>query len=138
MLLARLRWSAFGLRGRIVGAVLATTAISLGVAALVLLPRLETSLKNASAKTLTKEISGATSQLKSIAKVQYWLIPEVQSAPAKSNLYKRARHAQQSLSNDIARIGDAFGALGGVTLIGDIDSNGVGHPVSLGPGIVSS
>ena len=48
MLLARLRWSAFGLRGRIVGAVLVTTAISLGVAALVLLPRLESSLKNAS------------------------------------------------------------------------------------------
>jgi len=138
MLLARLRWSAFGLRGRIVGAVLATTAISLGVAALVLLPRLETSLKNASNKTLTKEISGATSQLRSISRVQYWLIAEVQSAPPKSKLYKRARRAQQSLGADIARIGDAFGALGGVTLVGDIDSSGRGHAVSLGPGVVSS
>ena len=45
MLLARLRWSAFGLRGRIVGAVVVTAAISLGVAALVLLPRLENSLQ---------------------------------------------------------------------------------------------
>ncbi len=57
MLLARLRWSAFGLRGRIVGAVLATTAISLGVAALVLLPRLESVFKNASKNTLTSEVN---------------------------------------------------------------------------------
>jgi signal transduction histidine kinase len=136
MLLARLRWSAFGLRGRIVGAVLATTAISLGVAALVLLPRLETSLKNASKKTLTKEISGATTQLKSIARVQYWLIPEVETARPKSPLYRQARHAQQSLGADIAKIGDAFGALGGVALMGDVDSLGAGHVVSLTPGVV--
>src|SRR5579875_1669271 len=76
MLLARLRWSAFGLRGRIVGAVLATTAISLGAAALVLLPRLETSLKNASKKTLIQEVQGATADLKQLARIDYWVIPE--------------------------------------------------------------
>jgi signal transduction histidine kinase len=76
MLLARLRWSAFGLRGRIVGAVLATTAISLGVAALVLLPRLETSLKNASETALRKAISDNGTELSAISGIHYWLIPE--------------------------------------------------------------
>ena len=67
MLLARLRWSAFGLRGRIVGAVLVTTAVSLGVAALVLLPRLESSLKNASKKTLINEVKGSRGSIGKIS-----------------------------------------------------------------------
>jgi len=132
MLLARLRWSAFGLRGRIVGAVLATTAISLGVAALVLLPRLETSLRSASEKTLTKEITGATGTLRSISRVPYWLIPEIANTTSKSELGRRARAAQQALKDDIARLGDAFGAPGGVTLVGDVDAFGNGHVVSVG------
>ena len=41
----RLRWSAFGLRGRIVGAVLITAVVTLLVAALALLPRLESELR---------------------------------------------------------------------------------------------
>ena len=55
-MLTRLRWSAFGLRGRIFGAVLVTAAITLGVAALVLLPQLEHSLRDASRKTLNSDI----------------------------------------------------------------------------------
>src|ERR1700728_999268 len=76
MLLARLRWSAFGLRGRIVGAVLLTTAVSLGAAALVLLPRLEASLKNASEETLEGEGKGGTGDLRHIARINYWVIVE--------------------------------------------------------------
>ncbi|MDE3133955.1 MAG: HAMP domain-containing histidine kinase [Acidobacteriota bacterium] len=138
MLLARLRWSAFGLRGRIVGAVLATTAISLGVAALVLLPRLETSLKNAAKKTLTNEILAAKPDLTNIANIQYWLIPEVQTADHKSEAYRLAHLAQMELRAAITKLGEAFGAVGGVTLMGDMDSNGAGHPVSPVPGVAAA
>jgi signal transduction histidine kinase len=89
MLLARLRWSAFGLRGRIVGAVLATTAISLGVAALVLLPRLESTLKNASKTSLAKAIDANRADLSHIARIQYWKIPEYAIIDAKKSSLKR-------------------------------------------------
>src|SRR5579884_3614834 len=92
MLLARLRWSAFGLRGRIVGAVLATTAISLGVAALVLLPRLETSLKNASKTSLLKAISRNHEELRKLDGIRYWLIPEYEVISQKNSPVKREAH----------------------------------------------
>ena len=59
-MLSRLRWGALGLRGRIVGAVVVTTAVTLGVAALVLLPRLEGSLQNASEQTLQAAVRDAS------------------------------------------------------------------------------
>ena len=96
MLLARLRWSAFGLRGRIVGAVLVTTAVSLGVAALVLLPRLESSLKNASKKTLDKEVKHAKTDLQTLAAIKYWLIPEVGVLP--KPIPKSRRRARSRVS----------------------------------------
>ncbi|HET9093831.1 MAG TPA: HAMP domain-containing sensor histidine kinase [Solirubrobacteraceae bacterium] len=100
MLLARLRWSAFGLRGRIVGAVLATTAISLGVAALVLLPRLETVLKDASKASLTKAIEGNRGDLRSLAAIRYSLIPLIGIVPAKHNeLGREAARAASQLAN---------------------------------------
>ena len=89
MLLARLRWSAFGLRGRIVGAVVVTAAISLGVAALVLLPQLEHSLKHASQETLIHEVDGAVGDIATIASIPYQLIPEAQSAPRHSRAARR-------------------------------------------------
>jgi signal transduction histidine kinase len=130
MLLARLRWSAFGLRGRIVGAVVVTTAISLGVAALVLLPRLESSLKKASQNTLKKEVAAAKPDLKNIAQIDYWLIPEVATAPKNSKLYGRAMDASDSLRSYLEKLGETLGAPGGVIFIGDIDSQGNGHPVA--------
>ena len=90
MLLARLRWSAFGLRGRIVGAVLATTAISLGAAALVLLPRLETSLKNASKNTLIKAIDRSKVYIDGIKDIHYELIPDGAAAPPGTRVAKEA------------------------------------------------
>src|ERR1700753_779426 len=99
MLLARLRWSVFGLRGRIVGAVVATAAISLGVAALVLLPQLENSLKNASKKTLINEVSAAnrSGDIAYIAGIKYWLIPETNTAKPNSREWKAARDAANEL-----------------------------------------
>jgi signal transduction histidine kinase len=129
MLLARLRWSAFGLRGRIVGAVLATTAISLGVAALVLLPRLETSLRNASEKTLRTEVKKNTSIIDTLASIDYRLIPVGALLPKKSALQRRAAAASQNLLSTAEELALRFGDAG-VTLIGDIDQQGHGHPIA--------
>jgi signal transduction histidine kinase len=131
MLLARLRWSAFGLRGRIVGAVLATTAISLGVAALVLLPRLEGSLKKASLSTLKREISHASADLTTLAKTPYWLIPEscVESGDKKSAVLVQATNAAERLKGALTEIQGALGATT-VALIGDVDADGLGHQIS--------
>jgi signal transduction histidine kinase len=57
---ARPRRRALGLRGRIVGAVLVTTVVTLGVAALALLPRLEQQLRGAELKTLKGEVTRST------------------------------------------------------------------------------
>ena len=90
MLLARLRWSAFGLRGRIVGAVLATTAVSLGAAALVLLPRLETVLTQASKSTLRSAVLHAGPELDKLRQIQYELIPVGLIAPRGSAVARQA------------------------------------------------
>jgi signal transduction histidine kinase len=128
MLLARLRWSAFGLRGRIVGAVLATTAISLGVAALVLLPRLETSLKNADKSTLRKSIIANQADLNQIAKIQYWLIEDSTIIGKKGSLAKQAKQQVNSLVNQQKALKGRLGA-SSVTLIGPIDERGQGKPI---------
>jgi signal transduction histidine kinase len=52
-----LRLGALGLRGRIIGVVLVTAAAALAVAAITLLSRLETSIKQAEGRTLRTEVS---------------------------------------------------------------------------------
>ncbi|MGH2861910.1 MAG: ATP-binding protein [Solirubrobacteraceae bacterium] len=127
MLLARLRWSAFGLRGRIVGAVLATTAISLGVAALVLLPRLETSLKDASKKTLYGAIKASSGYLGSLG-TGYQLIPDYATAPQHSPLWKAAGAAVKDLLKWETHLENSLGAQH-VVLCGPVDEKGNCHPV---------
>ncbi len=129
MLLARLRWSAFGLRGRIVGAVLLTTAVSLGAAALVLLPRLETSLKNASKKTLIAEVNGAAADLRHIARINYWVIVEA-CVEKKGPVAGQAALESNMLVATLGEISGRLGAVnGGIGLVGDIDSQGQGRVV---------
>ncbi len=110
MLLARLRWSAFGLRGRIVGAVLATTAISLGAAALVLLPRLESSLKNASKTTLLHAIERSMVYIDGIKGIHYELIADGAAAPPNTRLAKEASRYATLLSNWEAELQARLGA----------------------------
>jgi len=142
MLLARLRWSAFGLRGRIVGAVLVTTAVSLGVAALVLLPRLESSLKSAAQKTLEREINHATADLQTIARIHYLLIPEVGVLGPKTISKKKsplanlevtatasAAELRAALTQLAQRLDEA-----NVALVVDIDSQGNGQVIVPGQG----
>ena len=142
MLLARLRWSAFGLRGRIVGAVIVTTAVSLGVAALVLLPRLESSLKSAAQKTLEKDVKNATADLQHIAAIQYWLIPEVGILPKPirkksplAGLATDANAAAAELRPALSELQSRLGATN-VALVADLDSQGNGQVI--GPGQSSS
>ena len=61
---ARSRRGAFGLQGRIVGAVLVTSLATLAIAALALLGPLEQSLRNADKKTLEGEIEGTKADIK--------------------------------------------------------------------------
>jgi signal transduction histidine kinase len=128
MLLARLRWSAFGLRGRIVGAVLATTAISLGVAALVLLPRLETIFKTASRTALKNAVTAGSSEIAQINHIQYQLIPEWAVAPAGSGVQKKAKAAAVALLAWESNLGASLGAQH-VVLCGPIDAAGSCDPV---------
>ncbi len=129
MLLARLRWSAFGLRGRIVGVVLATTAVSLGVAALVLLPRLETQIKNASKKTLRQEIAGNRDELNKLNAIKYWLIPEYAVINSKqSALKKEAYDAATALVKWEGKIKNKLDAQYAV-LCAPLDEQGVCKPV---------
>jgi signal transduction histidine kinase len=128
MLLARLRWSAFGLRGRIVGAVLATTAISLSVAALVLLPRLETSLKNASKTALRTAVTAGAAEIDQINDIHYGLIPEAGAAPVGSHAYKQAKTAVQQLIGWEGGIKTSLGA-SNVALCGPVDQQGDCHGV---------
>jgi signal transduction histidine kinase len=130
MLLARLRWSAFGLRGRIAGAVLVTTAISLGVAALVLLPRLESSLKNASKKTLLKEVTSSKSELKRLAGIDYSLMVEAQILPRGSKLAREAAQASRSMGSTLSSISQRLGE-STLALIADVDVQGNGTPIAL-------
>jgi signal transduction histidine kinase len=125
-MMARLRWSAFGLRGRIVGAVVATTAVTLGVAALVLLPQLEGKLKGAALAGLKAEVRTAQNDKQVLAvlrSIPYKLIPLQDSTD--QPLQKQARQAQTDLANEVISLRGRFGA-SNVTLIGFINAQGEG------------
>jgi signal transduction histidine kinase len=133
MLLARLRWSAFGLRGRIVGAVLATTAISLGAAALVLLPRLETSLKNARKTSLKNAIRANRPDITKIDQIRYWLIPELAVVTDKrSGLGREAADAATKLVNWESNLNGRLAA-SSVTLCAPVDQQGNCNQVDSDP-----
>ncbi len=123
---ARLRWSAFGLRGRIVGTVLVTTVVTLGVAALVLLPRLESVLETASKSSLKFEIKGAHTSLQRLSQIDYSYVPLISSSNREVRqlalrTVNRLEAVEQQLS---AQLGNAA-----VTLYGSVDKYGTGHPI---------
>jgi len=124
-MLLRLRWGAFGLRGRIVGTVVVTTAVTLVVAALVLLPQLEDALRKASRTTLIEDVAKAKKygELATLESVDYTISLEDQDAdPA---LAKRARAQAEALSAAEITLKGRLGAES-VTLIGYIDAQGTG------------
>jgi signal transduction histidine kinase len=128
---SRLRPSAGGLRARIVGAVLITAVVTLLVAALTLLPRLESSLRSASLNTLKSEVRDArrAGEIKAFIRLPYILVPDL----ANPQLRRAARQEARDLSAAETRLADRLGATG-VTLIGFIDRQGRGHPIDVTPG----
>ena len=132
-MLSKLRWGAFGLRGRIVGAVLVTTAVTLGVAALVLLPRLEGSLQNASKQTLSQDVTAAFKkggELRTLRRIPYVDITllSVPGVDKHSTAYARAFDANATLSRTEQRLSLQLGAQS-MLLIGYIDQTGHGRPI---------
>ena len=131
-MLARLRWSAFGLRGRIVGAVLISTLVTLGVAAVVLLPRLEASLRNATYNSLRADVEQVLKEgeVRAIGQVDYRLLPDLQiPALRKTVEYQQALRDQRVLDNQLNALAEDLGA-SEVALIGYIDASGHGQVVA--------
>lgn len=123
----RLRSISVGLRGRIVGVVVLTTAVTLGVAALTLLPRLESSLRKAAMTTLQHDVVAASGYLAGLEDISYQSLDDNVSAGPET-----AEKAQQTTAADLskaeARLRTHFSAAS-LTLIGYIDANGYGRPV---------
>jgi signal transduction histidine kinase len=129
-MLLRLRWGAFGLRGRIVGAVVVTTAVTLVVAALVLLPQLEDALRNASTKTLRHDVTNAKGELARLESVNYTVANTIlEDQKSDPELAAYASDQAKGLSAAEAAVAGRLGAQS-VTLIGYIDSQGGGATVS--------
>lgn len=130
-MLLRLRWGAFGLRGRIVGAVVVTTAVTLVVAALVLLPQLEHALRDASKATLTTDVEKAkgNGDLKQLLRVNYRLNNiSLEDRTVDPALATQAQAAAKALYNAENTMLGRLGAQS-VTLIGYVDSRGDGVEV---------
>ncbi|MBO0768281.1 MAG: HAMP domain-containing histidine kinase, partial [Solirubrobacterales bacterium] len=120
----------FGLRGRIVGAVLITTVVTLGVAALVLLPQLERSLRNASETALSQDIGTVSGPLKQLDQLDYQQIallnvPAFRGTPQ----YERALRISQQLNSIEQTLRERLGTPT-LSLIGYLDVSGHGQPVS--------
>jgi signal transduction histidine kinase len=131
--LSKLRWGAFGLRGRIVGAVVVTTAVTLGVAGLVLLPRLEGSLQNASKATLRKDVKEAFKRggaLSTLAQIPYTdiAILGVPGVDKHSPAYLKAARTNNLLIRTEDRLRLQLGTEG-LLLIGYVDQTGHGQPI---------
>jgi HAMP domain-containing protein len=129
--LQRLR--AFGLRGRIVGAVLVTTVVTLGVAAVVLLPQLEQALRDASQTSLRNDLHGARAEVSALAKVDYRVATDLTIRQLRgTTLDRAARTAEQRLQDDLTQLRQRLGT-DDVYLIGYVDASGHGRPVGLLP-----
>jgi signal transduction histidine kinase len=127
----RLRWGAFGLRGQIVGAVLVTTVVTLVVAAIVLLPQLEQSLRKASQTSLSRDISASTERIKALGQIDYYTmsilgLPELKH----STEYAQAEQNQKKLQAALNGLKQQLGTED-VYLIGYIGASGRGTPVRL-------
>ncbi len=122
------RIGGLGLRGRIVGVVLATTVLTLSVAALALLGRLETSLRAAAMTTFQQDVRAASrEQLSRFQGIHYEDIAELTYAPDNPI----AHAASRALFHAESVFQDQVGATA-VTFCGFIHAPGSGLPIILG------
>jgi signal transduction histidine kinase len=121
---------AFGLRGRIVGAVLVTTVATLGVAALALLGPLEQSLRNAELKTLTKGLKGATTPFRRLALpyIAYTAVAPAAPGTKLAQDQQKGADARTALKNQRQALAGRIG--GFVNVLGYPDATGQGYVVS--------
>ncbi|WP_249011770.1 HAMP domain-containing sensor histidine kinase [Conexibacter sp. DBS9H8] len=125
------RWGAFGLRGQIIGAVLITTVVTLVVAAIVLLPQLNHSLRVASSVSLKKDIIAARSGLRRIGRIDYGAIATLGERQLRNTPeHLQARAAATALEQELTSLKQRLGT-NDVYLIGYIDASGHGRPISL-------
>ncbi len=132
-MLLRLRWGAFGLRGRIVGAVVVTTFVTLVVAALVLLPQLEDALRKASKTTLQDDVAAAIkyNDLTRLEDVNYGLVnPSLEDQKFDLPLAKKALAQARSLDTVVNSLVGRLGTQS-VSLIGYIDAQGQGQVIQV-------
>jgi signal transduction histidine kinase len=130
-MLTRLRWSAYGLRGRIVGSVVVTALVTLGVAAVVLLPQLEHSLKNASKTALRNEVNTAGQNNAFLPLVEIPYAKILPTAPPSKGKPPTAVAQSEKVTNQLGReLGKITTQLGAyATLMAYFDSTGTGRPV---------
>ncbi|HWD85420.1 MAG TPA: HAMP domain-containing sensor histidine kinase [Solirubrobacteraceae bacterium] len=124
----RLRFSAFGLRARIVGAVLITAVVTLLVAAVALLPRLESLLSNASLATLQSDVRNASGEIRQIEALHYTYLAELGQRRASGREHAIAVHEQKALNLALGRLRDRLNA-SNVALVGYVDLSGHGQIV---------
>jgi signal transduction histidine kinase len=130
------RWGAFGLRGRIVGAVLVTTVVTLAVAAIVLLPQLDDSLRKASQQSLRTEIYRARAEIRRLGQIDYQSLPILSLTQLRGTQeYEAAQDADQQLGRALKDLQTVLGTPD-VSLIGYVDDPGDGSmvPVTGGDG----
>jgi len=131
---ARPRRGAFGLRGRIVGAVVVTTVATLAVAAIALLGPLENSLRHAALATLQRDVKG---QVVGFKDLDLNLLP-VSPSTSKDKKLKKETQVRDEVQQGETSLGKKLGA--SVTLLGFPDANGLGfrpvvrHDVSVAQG----
>jgi signal transduction histidine kinase len=121
---------AFGLRGRIVGAVVVTTVATLAVAAIALLGPLENSLRHAALNTLQRDVKG---QVVSFKDLNLSLLPVSKATSRDPRLndprIQQESHVLTSVQQDEASLAKKLGA--SVTLLGYPDATGQNfRPVS--------
>ncbi len=121
---ARPRLGAFGLRGRIVGAVLITAVVTLGVAAVAVLGPLEQELRSESLKTLERELGRGVTESFTRLRLSYVLDTSKRDRTAAAGHLER-----QVLARQQQALGERLGAT--VTLLGYPAATGQGAPVLL-------
>jgi signal transduction histidine kinase len=128
-MVARRRLGALGLRGRIVGVVLATTVATLSVAAIALLGSLESSLRQAAMTSFQQDVKAAKDDLVAFREIRYVYIAEWNISGLNARDYTRAHEQNHALFVAEQTLLDQIGATS-VTLIGFIGpASGVGTAV---------
>ena len=122
-MLSRSWLGALGLRGRIAGAVLVTAVVTLVVAAIVLLPRLESSLRRSAQQTLSHNLSAAA-----VRPLTHLTLTALPAGLQGTQYYATALHELAALQSKEDELAGQVGATS-VIMVGYIDTSGHGAPL---------